>query len=114
MYVDQQKQLEDPLLLCCVVGDNSLYTLYICGLMTMLFVVNKGLEPLSPSEIPWTVHSRCLVFWWLVRSPSAFRSVATTEASFTLYMNDQNFGGMVGWVVRALFFQSNYLVVHTV
>lgn len=57
MYVDQQKQLEDPLLLCCVVGDNSLYTLYICGLMTMLFVVNKGLEPLSPSEIPWTVHS---------------------------------------------------------
>lgn len=66
MYVDQQKQLEDPLLLCCVVGDNSLYTLYICGLMTVLFVVNKGLEPLSPSEIPWTVHSRCLVFGgWL-------------------------------------------------
>lgn len=63
MYVDQQKQLEDPLLLCCVVGYNSLYPLYICGLMTMLFVVNK---PLSPSEIPRTVHSRCLVFGgWL-------------------------------------------------
>lgn len=58
MYVDQQKQLEDPLLLCCVVGDSSLWTPR--GLITMLFIVNMGLELLSPSEIPWTVHSRCL------------------------------------------------------